>query len=182
MVVGIVVVVALSLCSAFHLPKCVCVVCGAVRWWWWWCVCVYMCVCVQYVCVKCMCSVRLFVCVHTLVCVSCACGLFFIGIIFCTCMFLPYFFFFKCVYELTSCAFTLIQVITSSSSSFHSSSVVIYACMCAVFFLSVYTPLTSHLIYISYVLYMFGFFFFFFYIFCSLCMCIISRIALVPQG
>ena len=48
-------------------------------------------VCV-FVCVKCMCSVHLFMCMHTHVCVSCACGLFFIGIISCTCLFLPFFF------------------------------------------------------------------------------------------
>ena len=65
----------------------------SVLWWWWLCVCVVwwwwcVCMCVQYVCVKCMCSVRLFVCLHTRVCVSCVCGLFFIGIIFFICFYL----------------------------------------------------------------------------------------------
>ena len=121
--------------SAFHLPKCVwggcCVVVVVVVCvWWWWCVCV------QYVYVKCMCSVRLFVCMHTRVCVSCACGLFFMCIISCTCMFLPFFLFFflMCVYELTLCAFTFMQVITSSSSSFRFFSVFIYACARCIFF------------------------------------------------
>ena len=69
--------------------------------------------------------------------------------------------FLMCVYESTSCAFTFIQVVTSSSSSFHFSSVFIYACACCIcflLFLSVYTPLASYLINISYVLNMFGFF------------------------
>ena len=35
-----------------------------------WCGVVVV-VCVQYVCVKCMCSVRAFVCMHTRVCVMC---------------------------------------------------------------------------------------------------------------
>ena len=53
-----------------------------------WCGVVVV-VCVQYVCVKCMCSVRAFVCMHTRVCVSCACDLFFIGLVSCTCVFFP---------------------------------------------------------------------------------------------
>ena len=67
------------------------------------------------------------------------------------------------------------------SSSFHFSSVFIYASAYCFSFFSVCTPLTSYFINISYVLNTFGFFFFF-YIFCSLCMCIISRIAFVPHA
>ena len=70
------------------------------------------CVCQVYV--QCAC-----VCVRAHMRVCRVCGLFFIGIISCTCMFLPSFFFLMCVYELTSCAFTFMQFVMSSSSSFH---------------------------------------------------------------
>ena len=99
---------------------------------------VCVCVCVQYVCVKCMCNVRL--CACTCVCVCPVRVVYFslVSFLVHTCMFLP-FFFLICVYELTSCAFTFIQVITSSSSSFHFSSVFISMHVHAVsFFFSFY--------------------------------------------
>ena len=63
------------------------------------CVCVVVVVSVC-VCTVCVCQVYVqcaFVHVRAHECVSCACGLFFIGKISCTCMFSP-FFFFKFVY------------------------------------------------------------------------------------
>ena len=102
-------------------------------------------VCVYNMCVSSVCAVCMHSCACTRMCVSSACGLFFIGIISCTCMFLPfYYFFLKCAYELTFCAFMFMQVVTCSSSSFHIF-FCLYICMCVLylspFFFSIFFPL-----------------------------------------
>ena len=134
-------------------------------------------------CVSSVCAVCVRLCACTRVCVCHVRAVYFSLVYFL--VHVRFYPFLMCVYELTSCAFTFVQVVTSLSCSFHF--FCLYICMCLLYllfflsFFSVYTPLTSYSIYISYVLNMFGFFFFF-YILCSLCMCIISRIALVPHG
>ena len=113
------------------------------------CVCVCVCVCVQYVCVKCMYSVRLFGCVHTRVCVSCVCGLFFIGIIFFICFYL---FFYVRIGTDILCIY--VHAGRHEFILFFSFFFCLYISMCVLYLFfffssSVYSPLTSYLIQIS---------------------------------